>query len=92
MEELKYFVVIEVSPWYEGKGYKYSTIVDNQKHYYIWSADELKHEMMEGFYEDGIEDADGVNCTATYYNLGDDPALADPVEIVECWIYPEDYE
>lgn len=88
----KYFVVIEVSPWYKGKGYKYSTIVDNQKHIYIWNADELKFEMMGSFYADGIEDADGVNCTASYYNLGDDPALMDPVEIVECWIYPEDYE
>ena len=90
--DAKYLVSIEVSPWYEGHGYKYSTVVDTQKHVYIWNADELKYEIMNGFYEDGIEDADGVHCMAVYYNIGDDPALVDPVEIVECWIYPEDYQ
>ena len=89
--ELKYAVVIEVSPWNSGEGFKYSAIVDNQKHYYVWSVEELKQAMIKGFYEDGI-DADGINCTATYYNLGDDPMFDDPVATVECWIYPEDYD
>lgn len=81
--------------WKSGSGYSHSeTVATDKDDITVITADTLKKSALDWWYNGEWNDDghDGHNWIVEFYADDADPAIDDPIQVEEFWVYPEDVE